>query len=27
LFETQQKQFVLLKEINLKLDKLKHAGF
>ena len=27
LFETQQKQFALLKEINLKLDKLKHAGF
>lgn len=27
LFETQQKQFDLLKEINLKLDKLKHAGF
>lgn len=27
LFETQQKQFALLKEINLKLDKLKHSGF
>jgi len=27
LFETQQKQFALLTEINLKLDKLKHSGF
>lgn len=27
LFETQQKQFALMQEINLKLDKMKHTGF